>query len=566
MCSSLKGQKSPCPVISRFMAVSLLFLLTLPLGAQHFSNNIQPDELARQLTSVMTDQLLLGQVLMFGWDSNLVEDETLDWIDLGLGSLKIFGWNGRDNQVLAETVGSYQQQALQGPYGIPLFIATDQEGGWVRHVTGRTSVTPGNMAIGASGRAYDSYTSSKLIAQELRILGVNMNFAPDVDLYGNWETSIVSSRAFSSDPHETAWLANAWFHGQQDSGIIATAKHFPGHGFGDKDSHGGLPVINRDLETLMAADLVPYEVLIQQGIHAIMVGHLAFPLITGEPIPASRSHFFLTELLRHDMGYKGLVITDDMIMQGARQGDESLPELCELSLKAGADLILISRSSDTHRRIWNYLLMKMQEDGDFKNRVRESAYRVIRIKAMDLKGPNAVPIIPEQQDFSQLLPHGDMRNFNLDLAYRSATQLRGEGFQFSRDDKILVVSEDRRFAQHGETYFNNADFLLVPGNPQPGELTAFRLNLKSKMQNYDRIIISYSGGREGFLLDELEPWADKITVVLTRNPYWIFNIPWCRSALATYMDSDETIEVAMAILAGNLQPQGILPLKRGDHF
>jgi len=544
----------------------LLWISLLPLSALNFYDHKDPDLLSIELANAMTHEELLGQVLMFGWESHNV-DNLHQWIELGLGSIKVFGWNGGDALELAETIGRYQQTALdRGRFDIPLFVATDQEGGWVRHVTDKTSQTPGNMAIGASGLAQDSFESSSLIARELRYFGINMNFAPNVDLYLNKTNSIVSSRSFSADPEEAAWLSLAWYKGQQRNGIVATAKHFPGHGEADSDSHGSLPVIHTSLDSLREKDLVPYRMLIHSGLNAIMVGHLGFPEITEEVVPSSRSYLFLTELLRQEMGFKGIVITDDMIMYGARYGGEDMSVICEESMRAGADLLLVSRSTLTHQYVWDHFIDLMQQDTSFYQRVKEAAIRVLRVKLMDLKGENAVPLIPDTTALEESLPDAEMAGFNRNLALRSITLVRGENPVIPEESSVLVVSQNETFALEAARHFRQVEYFPIPYDPGPGQLTAARNRLKETIDNYDNVIISYINGRDSFILDQMEPWADKITLILCRNPQWIEELPWCRSALAIYMDSDETVEVSIGILAGKVPPFGRLPLAPGESF
>ena len=156
---------------------------------------------AAALISGMTDEEIVAQVFMVGWPSREPTPELLEWIRRrNIGGIKVFGWNAEDLRLLAETIGTMQQEALATPHAIPLLTATDQEGGWVRHVKGATAVTPGNMAIGASGLPYDAYRSGYYIGRELRALGINMNFAPTIDVYRNPEAHVIGPRAFGSDP------------------------------------------------------------------------------------------------------------------------------------------------------------------------------------------------------------------------------------------------------------------------------------------------------------------------------------------------------------------------------
>ena len=234
-----------------------------------------------------------------------------------MGSVKVFGWNTDDIHLVAKSITYLQKSANQGRFKIPLFVATDQEGGWIRHVKGGTLVTPGNMAIGAAGYPADSWYSAYYICEEIKALGINMNFAPTIDLFTDHQSTIIGTRAFSDDPDTTGVLGAAFASGSTAAGVIPTIKHFPGHGDTSLDSHGKLPVINIDFTTFKNRELVPYLYLIKEGVPALMSGHLSYPQIESSGAPASLSKYFLTDLLRGQLGYKGLIITDDMMMVGA---------------------------------------------------------------------------------------------------------------------------------------------------------------------------------------------------------------------------------------------------------
>ena len=234
----------------RLPAVLLAFTFCTLLWSQNKQNTVNfwtqlPNEqLARQITDEMTDAELLSQTFMFGWAGEEPPEILFQWVECGLGSVKVFGWYTDDIYLVAKSISSLQTQAAQGRFQIPLFVATDQEGGWIRHVKGDTSITPGNMAIGAGGYPVDSWYSAYYISREIKALGINMNFAPTVDLFTDHDSSIIGTRSFGDDPDKTGVLGAAFVSGSEAAGVIATAKHYPGHGDTSLDSHGKLPVIN----------------------------------------------------------------------------------------------------------------------------------------------------------------------------------------------------------------------------------------------------------------------------------------------------------------------------------
>jgi len=182
-------------------------LKTLP----DFYDSVPAVELAGRITEAMTDDELLSQTFMFGWAGQAPTDLLMNWItERSLGSIKIFGWNTEDSVELAKAVSLLQKKANGTRFRIPLFVATDQEGGWIRHVKGRTSETPGNLAIGASGYPIDAYYEGFYIGRELSALGINLNFAPTVDLYTNHESSIIGPRSFGQSPEAAGILARAF--------------------------------------------------------------------------------------------------------------------------------------------------------------------------------------------------------------------------------------------------------------------------------------------------------------------------------------------------------------------
>ncbi|MCL2181216.1 MAG: glycoside hydrolase family 3 protein, partial [Treponema sp.] len=275
----------------------------------NFHDEGSPQELAAAIESAMTDEQALAQIYMLGWVGESPSPLILDWIrQRNIGGIKIFGWNTPNTQRLAETVGRLQGLSLSGQFGIPLLVATDQEGGWVRHIRGTTRETPGNMAIGASGYPRDAYLSGYYIGQELALVGVNMNFAPTVDLFTNRNSTLIGPRAFGNNPVNAGILGAAFMRGQLAAGVIPTAKHFPGHGDTDLDSHAFLPRIEADFNTIWNRELVPYRMLVAEGIPAVMSGHLAFPQTEGGLTPASLSSWFLRDVLRGRIGFNGVVV------------------------------------------------------------------------------------------------------------------------------------------------------------------------------------------------------------------------------------------------------------------
>jgi beta-N-acetylhexosaminidase len=480
--------------------------------------------------------------------------------------VKIFGWNTGDTIRLARTVGALQEASLRGKYNIPLLVATDQEGGWIRHVKGNTSITPGNMAIGASGYPRDAYLAGYYIGKELALLGINMNFAPTIDLFTNRDSWLISTRAFGSDPVKVGIFGAAYMRGQQAAGIIPTAKHFPGHGDTQLDSHGVLPRINVSFETLWNRELVPYRMLVKEGIPAVMSGHLAFPIIEKNGIPASLSSWFLRDVLREKIGYRGLVITDDLMMNGATIWAGSVSRAAKQALLAGNDIILFSKTPDLFDPVWNLLSSSMKSDNEFRVRVRESARRVLETKLRYLRGNQAVPFVPDIKKVENGLPDPEGSAFFLELAARSVTIVkpskeaafgtRAEKGTFplkpENAGKVLLTGQYLDFFKVGRAAF--------PGAISYWYSEVFNIDdLLTYARAADTVIFCLSDTEGLRILRRLEPLKKRIIVLSVLNPVYLENIPWIDGAVAVYSDSFESLAAGFSAIIGRIPAEGRLP-------
>src|SRR6266699_4600090 len=234
---------------------------------------------------------------------------------------------------------------LQQRSKLPLLISADLEWGAAMRVIGATAF-PMIMAAGATGDERDAYTIGRIAATEGRAVGIHVNFAPDADVNNNPLNPIINIRSFGEDPHAVARLVRAYVHGLQEHGMLATLKHFPGHGDTDVDSHIGLPTIRSTYSRLDSVELVPFRAGIDAGAGVVMSAHIAFPSLTGDADPATLSGAVLTGLLRDSLRFHGLVVTDALMMGGIvtkyGAGDAAVR-----AFEAGSDLLLMPADPDT---------------------------------------------------------------------------------------------------------------------------------------------------------------------------------------------------------------------------
>lgn len=543
--------------------VIVLFSLVavVHLGAIDFYSPGKPEEIASKLLSTMSDEDALAQTFMLGWVGQDPSPAIMDWIQKRhIGGIKIFGWNTEDTYRLARTVGVLQKAAQENDKKIPLLVATDQEGGWIRHVKGMTSETPGNMAIGASGVPRDAYLSGYYIGRELAALGINMNFAPSVDLFTNQKSVLIGPRAFSDNPVTTGVLGIAFAKGLEKAGVIPTAKHYPGHGDTELDSHGILPQIQANFTTLWNRELLPYRMLSKEGIPAIMSGHLAFPNTRGGSDPASLSPWFITTILRETIGFKGLVITDDLLMNGATIPAGSLSRAAKLALEAGNDIVMLSKTPNLSDPIWNNLLDAMKGDPKFRERVRDAARRTLVLKLEYLRRNSAPPLYPHIDEIKKRIPDPQGKAFFLDLAARSVTLVSGTDpspIDPGTAGKVLLAAPFEDFFSVGLRAYPDAQRFKFSYTEEASSQD--RLAFQSQAKQADTVIFCLANGYGVDLLQSIRYTGKRVIVVSALSPVYLQRVTWNTSGIAIYSYSQESFIAVFSALLGRIPLQGKLP-------
>lgn len=264
---------------------------------------------------------------------------------------------------------------FQRASALPLFIAADLETGPSNRMRGATAF-PGNMALGASSRDQDAYDVGMVIAEEGRAVGINFVFAPVVDVNNNPLNPIINIRSYGEDPARVSALAGNFVRGLREHGMLATAKHFPGHGDTGTDSHIALPVITAGRARLDSVELLPFRGAVAADVDAVMSAHIAMPGLTGSDLPATLSAAVLDTLLRQQMGFQGLVVTDALNM-GAIVSRFGAGRAAVLALKAGADILLMP--ADAHQAIEAVVAAVLSGEVS-EARLDSSVNRVLRAK------------------------------------------------------------------------------------------------------------------------------------------------------------------------------------------
>ena len=304
---------------------------------------------------------------------------------------------------------------LQRRSKLPLLVSADLEWGAGMRVVGATAF-PMIMAAGATGDERDAYTIGRVAALEGRAVGIHVNFAPDADVNNNPLNPIINIRSFGEDPHAVARLVSAYVRGLQEHGMLATLKHFPGHGDTDVDSHVGLPTIRSTYAHLDSIELVPFRAGIDAGAAIVMSAHIAFPAFGGD-LPATLSSAVLTGLLRDSLKFRGMVVTDALMM-GSIVAKYGAGEAAVRAFEAGSDLLLMPADPDSAIAS---MLVALQSGRIPAARLDASVRRVLEIKrGLGLFTQRTVPL----DSISRVVGSRAFQDAADDLAQRALTLVR----------------------------------------------------------------------------------------------------------------------------------------------
>lgn len=310
------------------------------------------------------------------------------------GGLILFANNfTEDASQTIQLTQALQESTINGG-GAPLFIGVDQEGGIVNRVTAGILMTS-SMALAATGDPANAKQAAEMIAAELYDLGINADFAPDLDVNSNPANPVIGTRAYSDDANTVATYSSAFLEGMEEKQIIAAGKHFPGHGDTDTDSHTGLPLVDKTKEQLENEDLVPFQQAVANGIPMIMSAHIQYPQIETETytslldgseiyLPSTLSHTMITDILRNELGFEGVVITDSLQMS-AIADHFTTQDTARLAINAGVDMLLMpfSITSGDTSFIDAYIqdIVDMVNAGEIQEEtINEAVKRILTLK------------------------------------------------------------------------------------------------------------------------------------------------------------------------------------------
>ncbi len=548
-------------------------------------NNLNIHQL--NLLTSMSMEEKVGQLLMLGFDGQSPSESILEHIhNRHVGGVILFARNVSTPQQVAALCGQFQAQARQTLRKLPLLIAADQEGGVVARITEGATVFPGNMALGATRSTNYARLAGEITGAELRTMGIGMNLAPVLDVNNNPANPGIGVRSFGESPELVAQMGAAFISGLQANRIIATAKHFPGKGDITLDSHIALPTVSHGKERLEQVELLPFRRAIKADVGAIMTAHVTFPAFDPTSgLPATLSQPVLTGLLRQTLGFRGLIITDDLEM-GAIAESFGVGEAAVKAVTAGADIVLVCHTPERQVEAHEALLEAARKGIITKERLNEAVGRILMAKDWLRLGEQANRVFSPfrtsaataqeiadaaatvVQDKEGLLParlaaETEVMVITPEVAglvqveEPAGTPSMSRASATTSGPKQLLTSTlgKRIKARHPKTFET-----IMPLQPSDAEVE--RLLAKAREAEF-LVIGTYNAHLyepQAKAVNALLGLGKPAVVVALRNPYDLAVLPSAKTYLAVYGYRDSNVEAAVKVIFGEITPKGRLPV------
>ncbi len=516
----------------------------------------------------------VGQMIAWRYNAhfeNIDNEYVRDLVNLvsrkKIGGLIIFAGEVYETAHLT----NYLQQQAE----IPLLIAADFEWGAAMRISG-TTLFPPLMALGAGGSEELAYEMGKITALEGRAMGIHMTYAPVVDVNINPDNPIISARSLGESPESVGRLAAAFVKGCQENGLIATAKHFPGHGDTAQDSHDLMPTIEADLERLEKVELYPFARAIEAGVEAVMTAHLYVPALDPTPgLPATLSPLILTDVLRKKLGFNGLIVTDAMGMGGVSRSF-SPRDAALRAVKAGVDMVLLPPDPPG---VIDGLLAAVKSGEVPESRIDRSVGRILALKArLGLPKKRHVDI----SELARKIASGEhLRQAALTFE-KGVTLVKNEkeSLPLSREDygkSIAVLS----LSSDADDYFAGRAFIreVLKRRPDAKAFYADAFTGRESLRetrawamNADIVILALfsslrtSKGSVDLLSEHIDlvrelAWAGKKMIVISfGSPYFLRHFPEVNAYICLYRNSQPAQETAAKAIFGEIDVEGRLPV------
>src|SRR5579871_207343 len=525
-------------------------------------------------TAGLTLEEQIGQLFMVGFDGTSATPGVLDLIErYNVGGIIFFTRNIGTAQQVSDLTRNLQAAAFAAGQRAPLLISIDQENGMVRRLGEDMTAFPGSMALGAVGSEQIVAEVAQATGEELKALGINMNLARVADVNNNPANPVIGVRSFGEDPQQVARLTAAAVRGYRAAGVVSSLKHFPGHGDTATDSHRALPVIPHTMERLNAVELVPFKSGIAAGADSVMIAHIFLPaLMPADGLPATVSPAVIQGLLREQLGYAGVVVSDCMEMDaitntvGAAQGSV-------LALKAVTDIVLVSHRYDRQCASIEAALAAARSGELSSETIAQAAERVLSLKQRLLSWDAAMPATPSIWSGSPAHQQLAQQTYE-----QTATLVRNADALLPlrldpADSLAILIPQPNTFSQASDKVQHH-DFFVASMRQRHGNVNAFVLSPQLTDAEIQRALQASRSARATIMLTmnaNLDKQQAELMRVLLQagaqvigvavgNPYDLLAFPALRTYLATYEYTRPALEAAARVLFGETPARGRLPV------
>ena len=512
-----------------------------------------------RMVAKMTLREKVGQMIMCSIIGNKMQPRLRKFLrDVQPGGITIFTYNIKSPTQLRQLNRSIYQQMS----AVPPFIAIDQEGGMVTRIKKEIPELPGNMALGAARSESLSRRAGEVLGEGLSAYGFNMNLAPVLDINTNPKNPVIGTRSFSSDARLVGNLGSALIDGMQSKGIVAVGKHFPGHGDTSGDSHAKLPVLLLNSKRLRERELVPFLVAINKGrLNVIMTAHIALPgLHKGKSIPATLSRLVLTNILRRQMNYDGIILTDGLEMKGLIKTVGTIARASVRAVKAGADMISINADPLAVYQARNAIERAVRQGKIPMRSIDNSVKRILatklHYKILDYPIRTYVPSAAQQRRFDKVV---------LDLSLQSATLVRNRSnvlpITAKKYNRALVIGPHAFISRFQSTTKGIKVYKLHFGKGVSTKQIISRAKAFAG-QKIDIAVVVIRHKGDISIVSALRKYLRKpIAVVNLGSPYVLKKLPWVEAILCMFGNTRTTNIVAADMIGGRAVPVGKLPVK-----
>lgn len=476
------------------------------------------------------------------------------------GAVVLFTSNTGTPESVTALTNAYQQTILDAG-GLPLLIAIDQEGGVVQRLTDGFTQFPSPLLITASGDPAVARAVGQAVGAELRAVGINMNLAPVADLETNRDNAIIFRRSFGSDPHLVGAAVSGVVNGLRDSGVLATLKHFPGHGETSVDSHAELPIVDLPRERLDSVEIEPFRLAIKAGAEAVMVAHIWYSAFDAlERQPASLSRNVITGVLRGELGFDGLVLTDAIDMNAVDM-EFDLDRAVIMAVNAGADLIVAGPSIglDVQERLMQVVVDAVRSGEIPEARIDESVQRIIDVKTryglFDWQPLDVVSAAERVQAAGGSAVVDHLFRASVTVAYDRANAL-----PLTADRKITIIFLATRYQIQNECARYNPTVRWVGVGDAPSDE---EIGWAVEAARWSDVTVVFTQNaidnpRQQALVTALP--AEKTIAVALFSPYDWTMFPGVAGYVATYSPMRPAVPAVCAVLFGAAPALGQLPV------